>query len=106
MTPSGSAHAGERPDRGRPRHTLIVATFLLRKVLAATPGGEHRALFAPIAGTTLIVGLVANAAPTDWFGLAQRAFVVVIVGWLGLQAAWLLAADVEGGRRPAPSPVR
>jgi hypothetical protein len=81
--------------------TLIVATFLLRKVFAATPGWEHRAMFPAIVGTMLIVGLVATAAPTDWFGLAQRAFVVVIVGWLGLQAAWLLAADGEDGSEVA-----
>lgn len=83
---------------------LIVATFLLRKVFAATPGWEHRAMLAPILAIVLIMGFVASGAPADWFGLAQRAFIVAIVGWLGLQAAWLLAADGEPGGRPAPSP--
>lgn len=86
--------------------TLIVATFLLRKVFAATPGWQHRASFAPIVGTLMIAGYVAAGALTDGFGLAQRAYLVVIVGWLGLQASWLLAADGGHGRRPAPSPGR
>lgn len=86
--------------------TLIVATFLVRKVFAATPGWQHRAIYAPIVGALMIVGLVATAVPTDWFGLAQRAFLVVIVGWLGLQACWLLAAGGEQGRRPSLSPGR
>jgi hypothetical protein len=77
--------------------TSIVAAFLLRKVFAATPGWEHRAMFAPIVGTTLIAGFVATGVLTDWFGLAQRAFVAVLVGWLGLLATWLIVAEGEAG---------
>jgi hypothetical protein len=85
--------------------TSIVAAFLLRKVFAATPGWEHRAMAAPIVGLMLIAGFVAHGALTDWTGLAQRAFVAVLVGWLGLLAAWLLIGS-DGEERAAPSPHR
>ena len=82
--------------------TSIVAAFLLRKVFRATPGWERRAMLAPIAGTLWIARFVAHGVLTDWFGLAQRAFVAVHIGWLGLQALWLLtthsAADRSSGR--------
>ena len=81
--------------------TSIVAAFLLRSVFLATPGWERRAMFAPIVGTLLIAGFVATGALTDWFGLAQRAFVAVHVGWLGLQAVWLLTTSSKGERRPS-----
>ena len=86
--------------------TSILAAFLLRKVFATTPGWEHRAVIAPIVGTALIAGFVATGALTDWFGLAQRAFVAVLVGWLGVQAIWLLTAGGEHKRRPSTSPYR
>lgn len=73
--------------------SLIAATFLLRKAFAVTPGWENRAKAAPIVGSGLVAGLVATATPHDWFGLAQRAFLVGIVGWLAAQTYWLRTSE-------------
>lgn len=68
---------------------MIVATFLLRKAFLNTPDWEHRANWATLAATANVAGLVGTAAPTDWFGLAQRGFLVLIVTWTIIQANWL-----------------
>ena len=71
---------------------MLVASFLLRRAFLATPGWEHRAKWALLVAVANVVGLVATASPTDWFGLAQRAFLVLIVTWAIIQASWLRTA--------------
>lgn len=68
---------------------MIVATFLLRKAFLRTPGWEHRAKWALLVAIANVAGLAGTAAPTDWFGLAQRCFLVLIVTWSMIQANWL-----------------
>ena len=68
---------------------MIAATFMLRKAFLNTPGWEHRANWARVAAVGNVAGLVGTAAPTDWFGLAQRGFLVLIVTWTIIQANWL-----------------
>jgi hypothetical protein len=71
---------------------MIAATFLLRKAFLVTSGWESRAKWALLAAVANVVGLVGTAAPTPWFGLAQRAFLVIIVTWSIVLANWLRAA--------------